>query len=281
MPPLKTLLVPAEPHDVMPSVLETALLVQSRFGSDIESFALRPAIPDYVPIDMVSGLAWHVDEKADEEGRRASHALFEAFMRERGFPLLEPGVDRPGWSWHPNAPAGDAFLASHGRAFDLVVLGRPLSGKAQPSMASVEAVLFETGRPLLIAPPTPPTSLGNTIVIAWNGSTETARTVAFAMPFMRLATRVVVLAIEGWAVPGPSAERLVQSLRRNEVAAEIYNAPSGRWNSGETILAVTGELGGDLLIKGAYTQSRLRQMIFGGATAHVLAAANVPVLMAN
>jgi nucleotide-binding universal stress UspA family protein len=278
---LKTLLVPAEPHDVMTSVLETALLVQARFGSYIDSFALRPAIPDYVPIDMVSGLAWHVDEKADEEGRRASHALFQAFMTQRGFPLIEPGSVGPGWSWHPKAPAGDAFLASHGRAYDLVVLGRPLSGKAQPSMASVEAVLFETGRPLLIAPPTPPPSLGNTVVVAWNGSTETARTVAFAMPFMRIAQRVVVLAIEGWSVPGPSAERLVSSLQRNDIPAELHTATMTRRNSGETILAVTGELGGDLLIKGAYTQSRLRQMIFGGATAHVLAAANVPVLMAN
>ena len=54
-----------------------------------------------------------------------------------------------------------------------------------------------------------------------------------------------------------------------------------RRNDGETILEQTLALGGDLLIKGAYTQSRLRQMIFGGATSHVLAAATLPVLMAN
>lgn len=275
------LLVPTEPHEVMPSVLETALLVQRRFDSYIESFSLRPAVPDYVPIDMVSGLAWHVDEKADEDARRQSHALFTRFAEANGLKPTGPGKVEAGFGWHPKAPAGDAFLATHARLFDLTVVGRPISGKAVPSMATLEAVLFESGRPILIAPPTPPTALGNTIVIAWNGSTETARTLAFAGPFLRRASRIVVLTIEGWSASGPSGEQLALSLRRNEVAAEAVHVPASRRSTGEAILAETASLGGDLLIKGAYTQSRLRQMIFGGATAHVLAAATVPVFMAN
>jgi nucleotide-binding universal stress UspA family protein len=51
--------------------------------------------------------------------------------------------------------------------------------------------------------------------------------------------------------------------------------------TGEAILATAKSLGCDLLIKGAYTQSRLSQMIFGGATSHILAQATLPVLMAN
>ena len=52
-------------------------------------------------------------------------------------------------------------------------------------------------------------------------------------------------------------------------------------NAGETILAKAEELGCDLVVKGAYTQSRLRQMIFGGTTRHILANAKLPVLMAH
>ena len=274
-------LVPTEPHEIMPAVLETALLVQRRFESYLESFALRPAVPDYVPIDMVSGLAWHVDEKADEDARRQSHAIFTRFAEANGLTPTGQGIVQPGYAWHPKAPAGDAFLASHGRLFDLVILGRPLAGKAVPSMATLEAVLFETGRPVLIVPPRPPATIGETVVIAWNGSTETARTVAFAGPFLRRARKIVVLTIEGWSSQGPSGEQLAMALRRNEVAAESVHVQPGRRGNGETILAETGALGGDLLIKGAYTQSRLRQMIFGGATAHVLASAELPVLMAN
>lgn len=279
---MKNLLVPTESHDVMTSVLETACLVQRRFGSYIEGFALRPAVPDYVPIDMVSGLAWHVDEQADEETRRGAHAVFDAFMKAH--PVAASGAPEaaePSYGWHPGAPPGDAFLASQGRVFDLVIVGRPLAGKALPSMATLEAVLFEAGRPLLIAPPVPPKTLGDTVVIAWNRSTETARTVAFARPFLRAAKRVVVMSIEGWGVPGPSGEQLAASLRRDGIPVETVTVPRERRNDGELILAQTEALGGDLLVKGAYTQSRLRQMIFGGATAHILAATTLPVIMAN
>jgi nucleotide-binding universal stress UspA family protein len=278
---MKTLLVPTEPHESMQSVLVTALLAQQLFGGYMESFALRPSIPDYVPIDMVSGLAWQVDEESDQDAMRQAHELFHSFVETAGLSLSPVGSTEPGYGWHPRAPAGDAFLASHGRIFDAVVLGRPIAGKAVPSMATLEAVLFETGRPILIAPPIPPTRLGDTIVIAWNGSTETARSVAFAAPFLRKAKRIVVLSIEGWGVPGPAGLQLANSLRRSGIAVEAITVPAGRRNPGETILAEAGELGCDLLIKGAYTQSRLRQLIFGGATTHILAAATLPVLMAN
>jgi nucleotide-binding universal stress UspA family protein len=279
---MKTFLVPTEPHESMQSVLVTALHAQKLFGAYLEGFALRPAVPDYVPIDMVSGLAWQVDEEADRDAMRQAHELFHDFVREGGLEPSAPGSPQPGYGWHPRAPAGDSFVASHGRIFDAVILGRPITGKAVPSMATLEAVLFEAGRPLLIAPPDPPTTLGEMIVIAWNGSTETARSVAFAAPFLPKAKRVVVLSIEGWGVPGPSGAQLAASLRRSGIDAEPITAPIvGRRSNGEAILAEAQALHCDLLVKGAYTQSRLRQLIFGGATTHILAAATMPVLMAN
>ena len=148
-------------------------------------------------------------------------------------------------------------------------------------MATLEAALFESGRPILIIPATVPATIGESIVIAWNGSTETARAVAFAMPFLRQAKRVVVLTVEGWSVPGPSAAQLAGALRRNDLSVEVVAVPAGRRSSGEVLLSQAVEIGADLIIKGAYTQSRLRQMIFGGATSHVLAASTLPVLMAH
>jgi nucleotide-binding universal stress UspA family protein len=148
-------------------------------------------------------------------------------------------------------------------------------------MTMIETALFESGRPVLIAPPDPPRQIGDVVVIAWNGSTETARTVAFALPLLEQAERVVVLTVEGWMVPGPSGEQLAHYLRANGIAAEPLGVPAGRRNNGEMVLANAAALGCDLLVKGAYTQSRLRQMIFGGATAHILARAEMPVLMAH
>ncbi len=265
----------------MPSALTAATLVAQRFGSYIEGFALRPALTEYIPFDMVGGLTWVRDDAADEEAIQKSRQLFEAFMRERGVPFSPGTAEQVGYGWMEKAPAGDEFVASYGRVFDLTVLGRPNADNVYPSMATLEACLFESGRPILIAPPKPPASLGETVVIAWNQSTESARTVEGAMPFLKQAKRVVIVTAEGGTVRGPSGEELARSLRRHAIAAEAVTEAPGRRSHGETILAKAAELGSDLLIKGAYTQSRLRQMIFGGQTSHILAEANLPVLMAH
>lgn len=278
---MKSILVPTCPHDLMPSALMAATLVGQRFGSYIEGFALRPALTEYIPFDMVGGLTWVRDDAADEEAAEKSRQLFEGFMRECGVAYADGRAEGMGYGWKDKAPAGDDFVASYGRVFDLTVLGRPSADQVYPSMATLEASLFESGRPILIAPPTPPRTLGDTIVIAWNGSTETARSVADGMVFLTRAKRVTVLTIEGGTVPGPTGEELARALGRAGVPVEAVTEGSGRRSAGEAILSTAGALGADLLIKGAYTQSRLRQMIFGGQTSHILAEATLPVLMSH
>jgi nucleotide-binding universal stress UspA family protein len=178
------------------------------------------------------------------------------------------------FDWRDEIADGDAFVGSYGRIFDVIVVGRPRSGKgSRPAMATIEAGLFEAGRPILIAPPSPPARIGDNVLIAWNCSTEQATTTALAMPLLQKASRVVVLTVQGGTVPGPTGEQLARYLQRNGVRSEPMTV--------EAILAHAASLGCDLLIKGAYTQSRLRQMIFGGATRHILANATLPVLMAH
>jgi nucleotide-binding universal stress UspA family protein len=102
------------------------------------------------------------------------------------------------------------------------------------------------------------------------------------MPLLQKADRITVLTvIGGTGVAGPSAEQLIRYLKRNGIVAEAKRVELDSRNTGEAILATAQSLGCDLLIKGAYTQSRLRQWIFGGATQHVLENAALPVLLAN
>jgi nucleotide-binding universal stress UspA family protein len=103
------------------------------------------------------------------------------------------------------------------------------------------------------------------------------------MPLLQKADRVTVLTVTGGtAVPGPSCEQLIRYLQRNGIVATSLAIRLNEGQStGEAILATAASQGCDLLIKGAYTQSRLRQMIFGGATRHILANATLPVLMAH
>ena len=134
----------------------------------------------------------------------------------------------------------------------------------------------------LLSPPTAPKQIATNIMIHWNGSTEQARANAFAMPLLRLAERVTVLTVVGGQdVPGPSADQVRKQLRLNGITAEPMSIEVDGRSTGEAVLAAAKAQGSDLLIKGAFTRNRLRQMIFGGATSHILEHADLPLLMAH
>jgi nucleotide-binding universal stress UspA family protein len=279
--PLQTILVPTEPHDLMTSTLETALLLARKFDSYIEGFALRPAIDNFVAMDPISGMAMATVKQRDAEAATQAQSLFEGFMQAHQVPQSVEAKAALAWHWFDAAPDGDDVVGSYGRVFDAIVLGRPSDDPQGPRMLTLESGLFESGRPVLIAPPTPPTHLGENVLIAWNCSTEQARTTAFAMPLLRRAAKVTVLTVEGATVPGPSGAQMARALKLNGIPTEAITLKAERRGAGDVILARAKELGCDLLIKGAYTQSRLRQMIFGGTTRHILANATLPVLMAH
>jgi len=279
---MKTILVPTEHNAAMASALDTALLLAQKFSSCIEGFPLRPAVADLVAMDPDSGLTMVAVKENDAEMVRQAEDLFRAFMTQHQVPLNTGTAQAtPSFSWLDSAPSGHDFVGSYGRVFDAIVLARPGEEWQSPSMVTLESALFESGRPVVIAPPDSPRSLGRNVLIAWNASTEQGRATAFAMPLLRLAERVTVVTVEGVTVAGPTGAEMARTLKINGIAAEPITLAAGKRTAGETILAKADELGCDLIVKGAYTQSRLRQMIFGGTTRHILAHAKLPVLMAH
>jgi nucleotide-binding universal stress UspA family protein len=280
---MKTILIPTEDHDAMPAVLEGARLMAQVFDSYMEGFAVRPSPGTYVTVEPVSSLAISGAFEADTS--KQAKADFEAFMQAHRVP---PGGDAPAtysYGWPRAESAEDAYIGSYGRVFDLIALGRPGSAPENPRMPPLESALFDAGRPVLIVPKTAPKTIGRNVLVAWNRSTEQAHTNSFALPLLQRAEKVTVLMVEGGATSGPSGEDAALHLRRNGVKAEALTLKKSDRNSGEAIGEITLEqaasLGCDLVIKSAYTQSRLRQMIFGGATRHILANASLPVLMAH
>ena len=280
--PFKTILVPTEQHDLMSSTLETAVVLARKFDSYIEGFALRVGVPVAFTIGDMGTLpvpAALEHEITDNENR--TRALFEEFMREHSVPggghtnSLSSG-------WVPDAPQGDHFVGSHGRVFDVIVLGRPGRDPKGPRMTTLEFRLVRKRTANLDRPAVPRPQIGTNVLVHWNCSTEQARATAFALPLLKQASRVIVLTVEGGqAVPGPTGQQLCRYLQLNGVPAKPMTVGLDGRLTGEAVLFHAKALGCDLVIKGAYTQSRLRQMIFGGTTRYILTNAELPVLMAN
>jgi nucleotide-binding universal stress UspA family protein len=245
----------------------------------MEGFAVRPFLATYMTVEPVNSLA--ISSAFEGDSAHEARSAFEAFMKAHTVPqgVREPAVFSYGWP--RDAAADDRFIGSYGRIFDLIVLGRPGPEPQNPRMPPLEAALFHSGPPVLVVPPSAPQTLARNVLVAWNGSTEQARTNILAVPLLRLADKVTVLTVEGGTTPGPSGEEAARHLRRNGIKATALTVKPIARTSGQIILEYATTLGCDLLVKSAYTQSRLRQMIFGGATRHILANATLPVLMAH
>jgi hypothetical protein len=183
----KTILVPTEQHDLMNTTLETALQLARKFDSYIEGFALQAPIPAIFAMGDVGSLPIPSFEQESAENAKRNRSLFENFMQDHDVPC---GSQTKGLScdWLEGAPEGDHFVGRHGRVFDVIVLGRPGRDRQGPRMTTLEAGLFESGRPVLIAPPSPRPQMGTNVLIAWNCSTEQARVTAFAMLILKQAS---------------------------------------------------------------------------------------------
>jgi nucleotide-binding universal stress UspA family protein len=279
---MKTILLPTDQRKSMVAALQTALTVARRFDSYIEGFALRPSVGNFAAADLGGGmsLAYFKDDLIEDV--KKSRDMFESFMNENGVPRSSEPTSGLSFGWSDDVSEGESAVGNYGRIFDLIVFSRPDETFTGLDHRALESGLFDSGRPILLSAQTPPKQFGVNVLIAWNGSTEQARTIAFSMPLLKRSERVTVLTIPGGAsVPGPTAEQLTRSLQRNGIPATLLSVELDGRSTGEVILATSMGLGCDLLLKGAYTQSRLRQMVFGGATSHILANAALPVLMAH
>src|SRR3954469_7949088 len=233
---MKAILVPVEQH-TGPAVFHTALTVARAFDGYIEGIASGPSVPDVIITDVGTLPILNPDNR--REMAQTARQQFEAWMATHSVPPRPEEPQGLCFGWHGDELVEDDALGCRGRAFDLIVIGRPGSGRDEPRMATVESALFDSGRPVLLVPPTAPeaATLGETIVVSWNGSSETARAVSFAMPFLVRARQVVVLTVKGATVEGPSGAEIAATLRLHGVAATALTREDERRSPGATILA--------------------------------------------
>lgn len=281
---MKTILVPFYDDDIAQNALATSWMVAGRFGSYVEAlFVMRP--PQIFDGEGIALAGSYMTQLKDEERRLAesAHKRFQAAMDARGLSVVDVTTPSKGLTagWRETEGLEGQVIGDYGRLFDLIVIGRNFGQPWIDWSVMCEAALFETGRPVLVAAADTPESVGDRIVVAWNGSTETARCIALSMPFLERAESVVVLTVEGWQVPGPSGDQVTAHLQRNGIKASARNVVSGSRSVGEAILDETKEVNADLIVKGAYTHSRLRQLVFGGATRHLLHNTPIPLFMAH
>ncbi|ANL36561.1 universal stress protein [Rhizobium phaseoli] len=168
-------------------------------------------------------------------------------------------------------------LAEASRAYDLVLL--ELAGLSRPI---VEAVLFGSGRPLILYPPAPFGGRIDHVAIAWDGSRAAARAAHDASIFLERASKVYLLTvIDEKPVTYETGDYLVENLLKSGVVAEAVQVRAHGEPVGEVLQNKASELRADLLVMGGFGHSRLREFVLGGATRAVLTSITLPILLSH
>jgi nucleotide-binding universal stress UspA family protein len=271
--------------------LDTAYLAGRLFGAHLDCICARPgptqiaigASPFEIGATMNAAELIADLQKENELRTKNARLSFEVFCKKRHVPAADGLGAQDGVSaaWRSIAADEVETTIAEARYHDLVVLGRPPQATAL-SVSGIGAVLVGGGRPILLAPKTSPENIAPTVAIAWKDGPEAARAVSVAAPLLMKAQKVVVLtADEGNETRSrvESAERVAVQLRRPGVTTEARLVVPGGRPLHESILETATAAGTDVLVMGGYGHSRLRELVFGGFTRHVLNASPLPVFI--
>lgn len=291
--PYKDILVHVPDADRGAGSLHVAAGLATTHGAHLTGVYVIPpvVVPGYAGPEIGS-VAYDMQRKVMREAEEKAEAAFRTITDQAGVPA-EFRADE--------GHAGEA-VSAQGRYADFVVAGQIDPDKDYNSgfRDLPEYVLVHAGRPVLIVPYAGNFSrIGERVVIAWNGSREAARAVYDALPFLQAAKKVTVLAMNPPKGPQglgdlPGAGIAAQLARHGvtvevddeysgdvRVAAGVYDEVKDDINVGEVLLSRLSDLSADLLVMGGYGQSRIREMIMGGLTRHVMRSMTVPVLMSH
>ncbi len=215
-------------------------------------------------------------ERMLRESAVAAEALFKQAVKAAGIEKVE---------WRKSRRDAVESVPIHGRYADVLVIGQPNETDAsgvEPDFA--ERLVLASGRPALVIPyagdfPT----VGTRVLVAWNASREATRALTDAIPILREAKQVDVIAFNPKDAPHgevPGAD-IGLYLARHGIKVSVSQQTAEDVDVGNQLLSRAADLDSDLIVMGAYGQPRMKELILGGATRTILKSMTVPVLMSH
>jgi len=285
--PIKTILLPLGEKDRDEALLDAALTTAKRFNAHLDVLHIEPdaeSLLPYATIGLSESMRASVRNAALQQHTEATRALQQVVDNacvRNGVSMARRGqyAGKVSADWLVETGSQSELVAQLGRLADLIIVSRP--ERVSPPPRTIDAALRETGRPVLMLPAGSFDSIGDRIAIGWNGSKEAAQAVAAARPFLRKAGEITVLTTEKRQKRRPNGDELLTYLSCQDITATLSIMDTRSRSVPEALLANARELGVDLLVLGGYSRHRLREVIMGGVTRHLLAESDIPVLMVH
>lgn len=293
---IKRILVPLTGSAAYTAEIDCAVSVAKTLAAHIEAFYVHQSAleqrSDIIDRGMyrvhgsaaLAAQAHAIEEQVTEVEKVREHLA--SSCAANGIDLLQSNQEPdgpPSASWRESEGAYVRLAAQRAAAFDLAIAA---SASVTESLRSVaEQVLLETRRPVLLAPAHPTTKLTDEAIIAWDESPECWHAISAAIPFLEVARSVCVLSVDKNSLDRRSSQADVLSFLHCHgihATAQVVSPPPESRSVGDMLLTTAAEHDCGVLVMGAYSHSRLRELFLGGATRDILRNASTrPVLMAH
>ncbi|OFX01552.1 MAG: hypothetical protein A3E78_08890 [Alphaproteobacteria bacterium RIFCSPHIGHO2_12_FULL_63_12] len=288
---VKKIIAPIQNIETAEGALKTAIAIARRHKAHIDALHIRqrPNVPagGYYPVGVVF-VDEHLAEFKEMLEAEASKLkeIFDRVMSAEGVRTVAAAAHRDESgataSWRDQQGILPFDLSAAARVCDLVVFGRRDGEISYPDANLIEEAIFQSGRPVLIAPVGKLERTPRRILVAWNGGREAARALSSAMPLFEETDAALVLSIGALPSDLEGPEKAAELLRLHGVKAEaLRRAATDGGASEEELLAAARDWKADLIVMGAYSHSRWRELVLGGFTRKLLKQSEFPLFLAH
>lgn len=285
---IQTILVPLDGSDAGTEVLDTAWVVASRFDAHIQAMHVMPdrmGAGGYyfsqVPAKLRDVVAEQVAKDAEDKAAKVK-VIFDDFCQRNNVKVTSKPGSGPSADWGTAAGHVNEILTRRARLVDVVAMPRPRIRSSavlrSPVGETLEALIVESGRPILLVPPGWSARRCEHAAFAWNESLEASRALAMVMPWLPQMSSVSVLLSKKREA---SVQLLLDYLAWHGVKAEIQWLDNRGKSPKHAIDNVCAEIGADFLVIGGFSRARARQRLFGGVTSHLLSNSKIITVMVH
>ncbi|PWT87744.1 MAG: universal stress protein UspA [Proteobacteria bacterium] len=267
------------PDSTLPAAVDLAADFAASIGARLSAIACEIKIA--VPGSLIAPAFLNVPALAEAEakkGREQAEAALASFQKAaENKNVFEERIFERSYS-----PEHCGLVVEYARLRDLTIV--PAEANELGDQPTAEALIFESGRPVLMTPrePRKPFAL-NTVTVAWDFSRPATRAIGDALPLLTKAKRVHIVTItnEKRIDTRRSGPELAKHLARHGVDVILETVDARGRPIGEALEAATRVHDSDLLVMGAYGHSRLREFVLGGATRSMINRPPLPVLLSH
>ena len=275
---MSKILLPFEYIETIPHLVDCAVSLAKKYNSSVSGVAIHQRIDSFIAQEgSIVFDSLHHDENKEEAIKYK-----EKFMDHiNTLKKSDSDLSDLKYKWLSEELENQKYLGDLSRVYNVVIISIPYQELQSASLSSIQTILFDGGRPVMLIPMNKQIDIGKEVVISWNCTTESSRAVFAALPILKKANNVTILTVEKVITDGPSGEQVSELLASHGIDAKPVTISGDEKKIGDAILDFSKSVDADLIVKGAYTQSRLREIIFGGATRHLMLHSEIPIYLVN